>query len=154
MLKKTIVLVCFCSILGGTILFAISYRNFWDNELNVAEESVFYIAPGALLSTVAENLSRDDYISRPLILRILFRLEGYDKRLKAGRYRVPPGMSVREFASIVSSGRAIPDDVTLYIREGATVEEIIQSIDAITAVAEVVSIDAFSMGKNGRPGFV
>jgi cell division protein YceG involved in septum cleavage len=51
------------------------------------EEKVVLVGPGQPVSATAESLFRHGLIQSPLKFRLLARLQGYDRRLKAGKLK-------------------------------------------------------------------
>ena len=53
------------------------------------------VPKGASLKTVAEELSRAGVIDKPWLFRIMARINGLAKHLKAGEYQFMPGFRCR-----------------------------------------------------------
>ncbi len=136
MKARKAIYVSLTALSGAAFLAAFSYVRLWNTELTVSDELLFVVSPGESSSSIAENLARNGLFRRPTLFRGLLRLTGYDKRMKAGAYRVAPGVRVKDFVSAVSSGRAVPDDVLVRVPEGATVERILEIVGASGAVRD------------------
>lgn len=104
------------------------------------------VPPGATLSAVADSLAAHGIIGNTFWFKVRGRLQGADRRLKPGRYRLEPGMPGGTILDILTSGAALTTKVTL--PEGATLldfERIVHqrlgipadSVAAATANAEL-----------------
>ena len=125
---------------------ALSFVTFWNAEMKIEKESVFSISRGESPISIAENLALKGYISRPNMFRILLRLKGYDRRLKAGKYLIAPHLKIREFVTAVSTGSSIPDNVDVQIREGSIVSDIIETVQKAGVVRMPIPVESTLMG--------
>ncbi len=78
------------------------------------------VAPGLRFGALAEDLHRRGIVDSPMRLKLLARLEGYDKRIKAGEYLLSSAMQPRQLLGVLAEGRVhlyrvtIPEGFTLY----------------------------------------
>ena len=77
------------------------------------EEKVVLVGPGQPVSATAEILFRHGLIQSPLKFRLLARLQGYDRRLKAGEYGLKASMTPLEILEILERGQVKLYKVTL-----------------------------------------
>ena len=76
------------------------------------------VPKGASLKTVAEELSRAGVIDKPWLFRIMARINGLAKHLKAGEYQFMPGISLQAAMDKIARGEvffrliAIPEGLT------------------------------------------
>ena len=86
------------------------------------EEKVVLVGPGQPVSTTAEILFRHGLIQSPLRFRLLARLQGYDRRLKAGEYGLKASMTPLDILGILERGQVKLYKVTL--PEGLTLQQV------------------------------
>lgn len=87
-----------------------------------ADEHYVTLPPGQSLAATAEALERRQLVRSALKFRILARLEGYDRRLKAGEYSLRPSMSPRDILILMEKGAVRLHRLT--IPEGLTIRQI------------------------------
>lgn len=84
------------------------------------------VPKGASLKTVAEELSRTGVIDKPWLFRIMARINGLDKHLKAGEYQFMPGISLQAAMDRIARGEVFFRRIT--IPEGLTSGQIMYLI--------------------------
>lgn len=115
----------------------LEYRRFVETPLDLAEETLHAVPPGASLAAVAADLERLGYLENPLYLRLLARLRGDGGRIKAGEYRLPPGTTPPELLD-----RLVAGDVTRYgitLIEGWTFRQVMEAVAAHPALEQTVA---------------
>jgi len=85
---------------------------------------VLTVPPGASSREVADLLEHEGIIRDRLFFRLLLRIRREDSHIKAGEYRLGPGMSALELASRLLRGEVVQYPVT--IPEGLTVQQVIK----------------------------
>lgn len=109
-MKKTVFITLALTVFGGYLLFGrpIEFLSAPPNE------SVLYEIPkNTSLSSLARDLHAKRLIAFPTVFKILIRLTGREKRLRAGFYYLPPRNSVVEMAFKLSSGKMATHTVTI-----------------------------------------
>jgi len=94
---------------------------------NDPREIIVSVPPGRGFGKIAENLHRAGLLDRPFKFRVLARLKGFDKRIKAGEYQLSAIMSPNRLLEILIKGR-----VRLYrltIPEGLTLRQVAAMIE-------------------------
>jgi len=91
------------------------------------EEKVILVGSGQPVSATAEILFRHGLIQSPLKFRLLARLQGYDRRLKAGEYGLKASMTPLDILAILGRGQVKLYKVTL--PEGLTVQQIADAVE-------------------------
>lgn len=122
MLKKLI--ICAIALCGLSVYLFFDYVNKPGDYDQPVE---FLIPRGANSYGVAEKLAQNGVIASPLIFRIMGRLNGLDKKLKAGEYLFAPQMSLVEVMEQIASGDIIYRKVTL--PEGLTVAQMMEILN-------------------------
>lgn len=84
------------------------------------------VPKGASLKTVAEELSRAGVIDKPWLFRIMARINGLAKHLKAGEYQFMPGISLQAAMDKIACGEVFFRRIT--IPEGLTSGQIMYLI--------------------------
>lgn len=96
------------------------------------------VSPGQSLAATAEMLQRHRLISSAFKFRMLARLEGYDRRLKAGEYSLSSSMSPRDILERMAKGWVRLHRVT--IPEGYSISQIAGQVEKaeLAAAADIV----------------
>ena len=115
---------------GG--LFAFGYAQFVKpGPLQVPATVV--IAKGAGLESIADQLHRDGILQYPLVFRLGARLTEADKRLKAGEYVFPRGVTPQGILVLLQSGKTVVRRLTM--AEGLTSFEVIKRLNAVEGLS-------------------
>lgn len=85
-------------------------------------ETEFTIAEGNITSVIAQNLEDKGLIKSSFAFRIYMKLEGRDKKLKAGKYTLNPHMSVQDIVGRFDKG-ALAKTFRLTFLPGGTVAQ-------------------------------
>lgn len=96
-----------------------------DGALN--DETVILIKRGATSSAVANELYKARVINNPLLFKVVARLQGLDKHLKAGEYLFEPKISMIDVLEKMNRGDVMYRQIT--IPEGLTVAQIAEIIN-------------------------
>ena len=84
------------------------------------------VSPGQGLRATSERMHRAGLIYKPHKFRLIARIKGYDKRIKAGEYVVSAAISPLEMLEIMVSGRVHQYKMT--IPEGYTLRQVAASV--------------------------
>ncbi|HUV50025.1 MAG TPA: endolytic transglycosylase MltG [Anaerolineae bacterium] len=85
-------------------------------------EKVVVILPGQNLSTIANHLNNTGVIKNPVKFKLLARIKGSDKKIKAGEYLFSSSMTPIKILKIMASGKVRLYKIT--IPEGYNLEQI------------------------------
>jgi UPF0755 protein len=91
-----------------------------------AGERAVRIPPGAGFPAVCDLLVKKGLVHRPGRFRLLARLRGLDKKLKAGDYRIPANLSPEKLLATLVSGREHLNRLT--IPEGYNLKQIAATV--------------------------
>jgi UPF0755 protein len=91
------------------------------------DEHYLTVPPGQSLAATAAALQQLRLVRSAFKFRVLARLEGYDRRLKAGEYSLRPSMSPRDILAIMEKGAVHLHRLT--IPEGLTLRQIAEQIE-------------------------
>ena len=97
------------------------------------------VPKGASLKTVAEELSRAGVIDKPWLFRIMARINGLAKHLKAGEYQFMPGISLQAAMDKIARGEVFFRRIT--IPEGLTSGQIMYLIANYPALEGEIDLD-------------
>jgi UPF0755 protein len=129
------------------------YRTFRESRLPVPDGGLVYnLPPGGSAASVARDLAARGVVAHPLYLRFLARQEGLARRLEAGEYLIPAGLTPVELLRLLGSGHVMQHPITLV--EGWTFAQTLaalEGVDTIRHTLEGVAPDAI-MVRLGRPG--
>ena len=103
------------------------------------EEQSFTVEPGQPVSAVAEELERRGLISSALKFRLLARVQGYDRRLKAGEYGLKASMTPLDMLALMEKGQVRLHRLT--VPEGLTIPQIAAVVEK-TGLAHAADIMA------------
>ena len=119
------------------------------------------IPPRATVRVVAESLAAHGIISSERWFRIVARVGGYERRLRAGTYELPRGTGARAAIRAIASGRAVL--LRLTVPEGLTLPEIaaiaqrtldIPAGDFLAAARDTALLRAFEVPASSFEGFL
>lgn len=100
------------------------------------------IASGSSWSAVVRGLAADGIVEWPAMLSAYGQITGQAGRVKAGEYRLTPGLTPPSLLQLLESGRVVLHKVTLV--EGWTVLEILRAIRAEPALTKTVEAEGAS----------
>jgi UPF0755 protein len=86
------------------------------------------IERGATLNRISRLLTDGGVVSSVFVFRFGTRIEGVNSRLKAGEYSFPPGITPREVAALMASGRTVIRRLT--VPEGLTTTQVVSLVQS------------------------
>lgn len=118
--KVAVAGVCAAFLVGAAILAYFFFLSRPGNDSKAGEGCpvLFSIEPGSGAAKVAEDLAGQGLIRNPALFRIVMRLSGTDRKLKAGTYFIDRVSTMYEIASRLKKGEVATVSVTL--SEGLT----------------------------------
>lgn len=108
-----------------------------NDPLPITSSVVVEMPKGGNITALAKNLQKEGVVKYPLWVKLVSRLYGYDKRLKAGEYRLVAGMSLTDVLDKVSSGKVVLHRLTL--PEGLTTAQMLKLIEADNMLSGTVA---------------
>ncbi len=127
------------------ILVVLSVFAYWQIKEWIAQSGpllnvVNVVVPkGASLNTVALKLEEAQVIDKAWLFKILARVNGLDKHLKAGEYQFEPGVSLKQAMDKISKGEVFLRKIT--IPEGLTSGQIMYLIATYPGLEGEIDID-------------
>lgn len=100
---------------------------------------VFVIQPGTSVSKIAQNLESEKLIRSKLVFYLLVKLNGLERKIQYGDFRLNRQMTTSEIAQELTHGTL---DVWITIIEGLRNEEIAQILSKELSIPESVFINA------------
>ncbi len=94
----------------------------------LAQEQVIELERGSGLAAIARRLEEAGVLGDARVFRLAARLTGRDRKLRAGEYRVPAGISPKGLLDLLESGQVILHALT--IPEGLTTTEALAVVAA------------------------
>lgn len=119
--KILIVLLVAVTILGALYQELLLYGG-KPVERGRAEKSVIDILPGEGFQHIAGRLVGAGIINSPIKFKLLARLKGFDKKIKAGEYLLSASLSPNQIFEILVNGRVYLHKLT--VPEGYTIHQI------------------------------
>jgi len=123
-----IVMVCLFGAAGCSILLYKDIQHYSSTPAGETQDfRIMEIQRGLGLGRIARQLSKEGIIREPLKFRLVARIYGYDRRIKAGQYRFSAAMSPLEILDMMSEGRVFLYRLT--VPEGLTLKQIAPLLD-------------------------
>ena len=144
------VLVLIASLAGGW--FWIGLRTFAEAPVGNEETVILEVPPGITPPRLAAHLAAEGVIDHPGYFLWLLRLRGADRRLQAGEYEIPPGITVEELVQNLVHGRVRLHSLTVV--EGWTFDRLRAALAAHPAIRHTLADvpRAEVMARLGKPG--
>lgn len=115
-------------LMAGAAAFYINLQAFGRTPSGASEEEhVLTVEPGTSVAVIAETLERRGLIKSALKFKLLARLGGYDRRLKAGEYGLRASLTPREILTLMEKGMVRLHRLT--IAEGLTMHQIAEMVE-------------------------
>ncbi|PKM45316.1 MAG: endolytic transglycosylase MltG [Gammaproteobacteria bacterium HGW-Gammaproteobacteria-1] len=143
-------LVLIVSLTGGW--FGFGYQSFVSAPLTVAGEGVLVaVHPGASLTAVARQLEQDGLISSARYFSWMARLSGSAHQLRAGEYRIEPGMTPRRLLQLMVEGKVHLYALTLV--EGWNFRQMLDAVRTSPYLSQTLTglTDREIMARLGHP---
>ncbi len=147
-LQKTFAVIVATACIGAaTGAFLVADMKYYartpvDSRQRNAQPSVFVINPGENFRSITRRLADSGLIRSPFKFRLFARLNGQDKRIKAGEYRLSSTQSPQKILATLIEGKVILYRLT--IPEGYTLKQIARS----AADAGLTDTNAFLRAAN------
>lgn len=110
----------------------------WAVESGPLSDSVTVVVPrGANSGAVARVLDEAGVIDKPWLFRVIGRLNGLDKKIRAGEYEFEPGVSLTGALHKVTSGKVYYRKITF--AEGMTTAQFLALVDENPVLAGELS---------------
>ena len=108
---------------------------------------VFTVEPGDSTSTIATNLRSEGLIRVPQLFTFLVRSQGFDGKLRAGRYMLRPDMTMGQIMAALQTGIKI-EEKQITVIEGLRLEEVAEQIGA-AGLTNVSAEQFLTMARDG-----
>lgn len=102
------------SVALGAGWFWLAYQQFLEQPLSLSPEGMVYqVKPGTSLKQLAHDLSAQGLIEQPDFLSWYARYTGQANKIKAGEYRLAPGLTPPALLDLLVSGKTTRYQLTL-----------------------------------------
>jgi UPF0755 protein len=111
------------------VIFFLSFSQFYFKQPLLPRDSQpinYFYAPGTSTNTLAEQLQQIGVIKHPRLLVLFLRVLGRDHQLRAGEYRLEPGMTMAQLVTKLVRGEVLQYPFTLV--EGWSLHQIQQAL--------------------------
>ncbi len=142
-MKKTIAIISIFIISSATLLCVLVWSIFnyaAQSSGNDISEKVITVLPGQHFKMIASQLEGAGIIRDSLRFKLFARLKGYDKRIKAGEYRLSNALSPKQVLEIMVSGKVALYRIT--IPEGYNLAQIAGIVSEMGFTEEPVFIQS------------
>ncbi len=119
------ILLSFFVGIAGVYLNVVTYAETPPNTSSV--EKVVVVQPGQGLTTISTLLYQNKVILHPFKFRLLARIKGYDKHIKAGEYMLSSAMTPKKILETMVDGKVYLHRLT--IPEGYNLKQIAQAVE-------------------------
>ncbi len=130
------------------LVIAFAYLLFKEGSMPVRKDStntkIFVIQPGQSLSTIVNNLEKENLIRNKVVFYLIVKQLGIDKKIQAGDFRLSEAMDAYTIAQKLTKGTL---DIWVTIIEGLRKEEIAQIIAQKFAIPEAEFLRLAEEGK-------
>ncbi|MES9845721.1 MAG: endolytic transglycosylase MltG [Candidatus Sedimenticola sp. PURPLELP] len=129
------------------------YRQFTNTPLALPSEGVVYILePGSTFKGLANELAQKGWLSSPVYLRVMARLDGSSAKIKAGEYRIAHGTTPSALLTLLVSGKVTHYSMTLV--EGWSFRQMLGAIQSNKNIKHTLEglTDAEIMKRLGHEG--
>lgn len=120
------VIVILFLLIDAVIISAILYFVYDINKPlpDLQETKVFVVEKGDGVNQVAFKLKDQDILEQTFNFETFLWLRRQENKLRAGEYKLAPGISAKELANILVMGNALPQEIRVTIPEGFTGKDI------------------------------
>lgn len=127
-MKKFFIFVFVIVVLAASAGFVVwnDYNRYLDAPLNIAEESTFKVEKGSSFNGLIKKANQEGLQLNELYFKLYGRQSGLNRKLKAGEYRLQPGLTPVSFLALVTSGRSITYNFTII--EGSTFKQLREAL--------------------------
>ena len=103
----------------------------------LTQSRTLIIEKGSGVASIADQLVTENVIENALIFRLGVRFDGRENALRAGEYRFPAQISMRDTAALIASANTVKRRLT--IAEGLTIHQVIKQLESAEGLDGVVS---------------
>lgn len=120
--SRRLILLFIFSIALLLIALGFVFNHFLNIPLNNKQIVIFYIPPKSNINSIANKLHRQGTLAYPKLLITFARLEGKAKKIKAGEYKIDPGMTPLQLLHNLEAGKVFFRQFTII--EGWTLKQV------------------------------
>jgi len=134
-----LIIALLIAVAGAAGWIAVDLQRFAHRPADLEEHShIVSVAPGESFGMLSARLEKAGVIVSDIRFKILARLSGDDKRLRAGEYALSAAMTPMEIIDILASGKVLLHRLT--IPEGYTIDQVAAEVEK----AGLASAEEFS----------
>lgn len=130
-MKKIIIslFIFFLLVLIGTYCYLDNYKKS-KIHLNVFEK-ILTIQPGTTMNQLIDQLSQEKIIQKPLLTKVLIKLEPSLAQIKSGIYQLQSSMSVGELLHLLNSNKGKDRQYKIQFIEGKKLSDYLKLLDQL-----------------------
>ena len=134
-----LIIALLIAVAGAAGWIAVDLHRFANRPADGEEHShIVSVAPGESFGMLSARLEKAGVITSDIRFKIIARLSGDDKRLRAGEYALSTAMTPMEIIDILASGKVLLHRLT--IPEGYTIDQVATEVEK----AGLASAEEFS----------
>ena len=134
-----LIIALLIAVAGAAGWIAVDLHRFANRPADGEEHShIVSVAPGESFGMLSARLEKAGVITSDIRFKIIARLSGDDKRLRAGEYALSTAMTPMEIIDILASGKVLLHRLT--IPEGYTIDQVAAEVEK----AGLASAEEFS----------
>lgn len=138
------------------------YALFWlPQTTDKTTPAIVTIPSGSTLNEIVSILQKNDLLRYPSTFKLAARLSGFDKQLRSGRFRIPPGAGNLALLHLLYRGEQVLQKIT--IPEGVTARRLagllqktldIDSTDFLQLVRDSSLVREFGLAASSLEGYL
>lgn len=137
-MARFVALCCVFGLIGAAYWLWSEMRHSLNKPLAISQQGLAYeIEPGMSAREVAQGLARQRVLDTPWVFELEARRRGIASQIKAGEYRLEPGMTQAELLQKVVAGDVIRRSFTLI--EGWNFKQIVAALRATDALVHTLA---------------
>lgn len=158
-MKKFFIFVSVIVVLAASACFVVwnDYNRYLETPLNIAEESTFKVEKGSSFNGLIKRANQEGLQLNELYFKLYGRQSGLNRKLKAGEYRLQPGLTPVSFLALVTSGRSITYNFTII--EGSTFKQLREALkqnkhlnDDISSLSDKALLEKIGVSEKNPEG--
>lgn len=151
-LQRAAIIASISILLAFALVFAL-LTQFYHSKIHLSDNTdTFLVEPGESVALIAQKLATQRIITHPTYFKILARVKGVSRRIKAGEYQLDRGETVKQLMHKLVQGDVIMREFTIV--EGWRFSQIINGLKDNPYVFHDLSglSDDEIMTRLGKPG--
>jgi UPF0755 protein len=149
---KRIVLLLAGLVLAAAAVLTADYLRFMEDPMTLTQVEIYQVPAGASVRRVARELHAAGWLERPMYWEFHARVAADSPTIRAGEYRLEPGLTPRGLLTLITTGPTVQYSLT--VPEGWTFAQLMNAVRAHPHLRQTLlpEEDMELMARLGRPG--